>query len=174
MLLSLPSALSFWRDIFLLFFWDLADNPFLHAGGVMGKGRERSILGGMGEGQKEWEGWSASLFGTHFHLSLPCWDLRFLSIMTKYVWKWHPTPVFLTGEPHGQKSLLGSPWGHKESDTIEHTHIHYMEKETATHSSILAWRIPRMEEPSGLLSRGLHRVGYKWSNLAAAAYIMYA
>ena len=46
--------------------------------------------------------------------------------------------------------------------------IHALEKEMATHSSILAWRIPGTEEPGGLLSMGLHRVGHNWSNLAAA------
>ena len=35
-----------------------------------------------------------------------------------------------------------------------------LEKETATHSSILAWRIPRMEEPGGLRSTGSQRVGH--------------
>ena len=39
----------------------------------------------------------------------------------------------------------------------------------ATHSSVLAWRIPGMEEPSGLPSVGSHRVGHDWSDLAAAA-----
>ena len=39
----------------------------------------------------------------------------------------------------------------------------------ATHSSILAWRIPGMEEPGGLPSLGLHRVGHDCSDLAAAA-----
>ena len=39
----------------------------------------------------------------------------------------------------------------------------------ATHSSILAWRIPGIEEPDGLPSMGLHRVGHDWSNLAVAA-----
>ena len=39
----------------------------------------------------------------------------------------------------------------------------------ATHSSILAWRIPRTEEPGGLPSMGMHRVGHGSSNLAAAA-----
>ena len=39
----------------------------------------------------------------------------------------------------------------------------------ATHSSILAWRIPGMAEPGGLLSMGLHRVRHDGSNLAAAA-----
>ena len=38
----------------------------------------------------------------------------------------------------------------------------------ATHSGILAWRIPGTEEPSGLPSMGLHRVGHDWSDLAAA------
>ena len=39
----------------------------------------------------------------------------------------------------------------------------------ATHSSVLAWRIPRTEKPGWLLSVALHRVGHDWSNLAAAA-----
>ena len=44
-----------------------------------------------------------------------------------------------------------------------------LEKEMATHSNILAWRIPGMAEPDGLPSVGLHRVGHDWSNLAGAA-----
>ena len=39
----------------------------------------------------------------------------------------------------------------------------------ATHSSVLAWRIPGTGEPGGLPSLGLHRVGHDWSDLAAAA-----
>ena len=39
-------------------------------------------------------------------------------------------------------------------------HFHALEKETATHSSVLAWRIPEMEEPGGLPSMGSHRVGH--------------
>ena len=39
-------------------------------------------------------------------------------------------------------------------------HFHALEKETATHSSILAWRIPEMEEPGGLSSVGSHRIGH--------------
>ena len=35
-----------------------------------------------------------------------------------------------------------------------------LEEEMATHSSVLAWRIPGMGEPGGLLSKGLHRVGH--------------
>ena len=48
-------------------------------------------------------------------------------------------------------------------------YFHALEKETATHSSVLAWRIPGTGEPGGLLSMGLHRVGHDWSDLAAAA-----
>ena len=144
--------------------------------------------------------------------------------------KWHPTPVLLPGESHGQGALMGfCPWGCKESWTVAcqaplstgfsrqeywsglprpppgglpkpgiepvspmlqadslplshqgspHTmqilkvgnslnviitliepHS-YLEKEMATHSSILAWRIPWTEEPGGLLSIGSHRVGH--------------
>ena len=39
----------------------------------------------------------------------------------------------------------------------------------ATHSSVLAWRIPGTGEPGGLLSIGSHRVGHDWSDLAAVA-----
>jgi len=48
-------------------------------------------------------------------------------------------------------------------------HFHALEKEMATHSRVLAWRIPGTGEPSGLPSMGLHRVGHDWSDLAAAA-----
>ena len=48
-------------------------------------------------------------------------------------------------------------------------HFPALEKEMATPSSVLAWRIPGMEEPGGLLSMGLQRVRHDWSNLAAAA-----
>ena len=39
-------------------------------------------------------------------------------------------------------------------------HFHALEKEMATHSSVLAWRIPGMGAPGGLLSMGSHKVGY--------------
>ena len=47
-------------------------------------------------------------------------------------------------------------------------HFHALEKEMATHSSVLAWRIPGMGEPGGLSSVGSHRIGHDWSDLAAA------
>ena len=52
-------------------------------------------------------------------------------------------------------------------------HFHALEKEMATHSNILAWRIPGMAEPGGPPSIGSHRVGHDWSNLAAAAAVLY-
>ena len=48
-------------------------------------------------------------------------------------------------------------------------HFHALEKEMATPSSVLAWRIPGTGEPGGLPSMGSHRVGHDWSDLAAAA-----
>ena len=66
------------------------------------------------------------------------------------------------------------PWGCKESDMTERLHFdlfhfHALGKETATHSSILAWRISGTGKPGGLPSMGSHRVGHYWSDLAAAA-----
>ena len=84
--------------------------------------------------------------------------------------QWHPTPVLLPEKSHGWRSLVGcSPWGREESDMTEwlYFHFHALEKEMATHSPVLAWRISGTGEPGGLLSMGLHRVGHNWSDLAA-------
>ena len=48
-------------------------------------------------------------------------------------------------------------------------HFRALVKEMATHSSVLAWRIPGTEETGGLPSMGSHRVRHNWSDLAAAA-----
>ena len=48
-------------------------------------------------------------------------------------------------------------------------HFHALEKEMATHSSVLAWRIPGTAEPGGLPSLGSHRVRHDSGDLAAAA-----
>ena len=72
-----------------------------------------------------------------------------------------PTPVLLPGKSHGWRSLVGcSPWGREESDTTERLHFQALEKEMATHSSVLAWRIPGTGEPGGLPSMGSPRVGH--------------
>ena len=68
-----------------------------------------------------------------------------------------PTSVLLPGKSHGRRDLVGcSLWGREESDTTErlHFHFHALEKEMATHSSVLAWRIPETAESGGLPSMG--------------------
>ena len=47
-----------------------------------------------------------------------------------------------------------------EKNTVSIYIYHVLEKEMATHSSLLAWRIPGMGQPDGLLSMGSHRVGH--------------
>ena len=94
-------------------------------------------------------------------LSSPCL-VRF-DLCCNPAWRrqWHPTPVLLSGKSHGRRSLVGcSPWGCYESDTTErfHFHFHALEKQMATHSSVLSWRIPETGESVGLPSVGLHGV----------------
>ena len=73
------------------------------------------------------------------------------------------------GDSEGQGSLACcSLRGGKESDRTFVVQSD-TEKEMATHSSILAWRIPGTGEPGGLPSMGSHRVGHDWCDLAAAA-----
>ena len=60
------------------------------------------------------------------------------------------------------------------SDFTFSFHFHALEKEMATHSSVLAWRIPGTGEPGGLPSMGSHRVRHDWSDLAAAAEAFYS
>ena len=52
-------------------------------------------------------------------------------------------------------------------------HFHALEKETATHSSVLAWRIPGTGEPGGLPSIGSHRVGHDLSDLATTTRLYF-
>ena len=89
--------------------------------------------------------------------------------------QWHPTVVLLPGKSHGWRSLVGySPWGASKSRTwlSDFTFtfpFHALEKEMATHFSVLAWRIPGTAKPGVLPSVGSHRVGHDWRDLAAAA-----
>ena len=119
-----------------------------------------------------------------FYLLIGCILLVDFHILNKYPLvmvyqrrQWHPTPVLLPG-----KSMDGGAWwaavhGVSKSQTrlsdLTFTfHFHALEKEMATHSNVLAWRIPGMGEPGGLPSMGSHRVGHNWSNSAAAAAVM--
>ena len=62
--------------------------------------------------------------------------------------------------------------GPQLSDFTFTFHFHALEKEMATHSIVLAWRIPGTGEPGGLTSLGSHRVGHDRSDLAAAATVV--
>ena len=88
--------------------------------------------------------------------------------------QWHPTPVLSPGKSYGWRSLVAAAHGVTKnrtwlSDFPFTFHFHALEKEMATHSIVLAWRIPGTGEPGGLPSRGSHRVRHDWSDLAAAA-----
>ena len=94
-------------------------------------------------------------------------------------------PIANTGEGNGtplQYSCLESPidggawWAAvhgvaksqaRLSDFTFTFHFPALEKEMATHSSVLAWRVLGTGEPGGLPSMGSHRVGHDWSDLAA-------
>ena len=77
--------------------------------------------------------------------------------------QWHPTLVLLPGKSMGGGAWWAAVHGVAKSwtrlsDFTFTFHFHALEKEMATHSSVLAWRIPGTEEPGGLPSMGLHRV----------------
>ena len=87
--------------------------------------------------------------------------------------QWHPTPVLLLENPMDRGALWAAGNGVAKSQTLLSDfiftfHFQALEKEMATHSSVLAWRIPGTAEPGGLPSMGSHRVGHDWSDLAAA------
>ena len=100
------------------------------------------------------------------------------SIVLYFCWTFLILPMGVYGEGNGtplQYSCLENPMGGgawwatihgvaksrtRLSDFTFTFHFHALEKEVATHSSVLAWRIPGMGEPGGLLSMGSHRVGH--------------
>ena len=86
-----------------------------------------------------------------------------------------PTPLFLPGESHGQRSLVGySPWGRKGSDMTEQLYFHFhfslscIGEGNGSPLQHSCWRIPGTGEPGGLPSVGSHRVGHDLSDLATA------
>ena len=77
--------------------------------------------------------------------------------------QWHPTPVLLPGNPMDGGAWWAVVHGVARGRTLLSDfpftfHFHALEKEMATHSSVLAWRIPGTGEPGGLPSMGSHRV----------------
>ena len=82
-----------------------------------------------------------------------------------YLQQWHPTPVSCLENPMDGGTWWAAVHGVAKSwtqlsDFTFTFHFHALEKEMATHSSVLAWRIPGMGDPGGLPSMGSHRVGH--------------
>ena len=92
--------------------------------------------------------------------------------------QWHPTPLLLPGKSQNGGAWSAAVYGVAKSwtwlcDFPFTTHFHALEKEMATHPSVLAWRIPGTGEAGGLPSLGLHRVRHNWSDLAAAERLIH-
>ena len=85
---------------------------------------------------------------------------------------WHRIFLWITPSIHsygeGNGTLLQYSCLENPMDFTFTFHFHALEKEMATCSSVLAWRIPGTGEPDGLPSMGSHRVRHDWSDLAAA------
>ena len=114
---------------------------------------------------------SAHIFGT-CHLISPTWFLSFNIKIIIFIY------IHYFGEGNGtplQYSCLENPmdtgaWKAAVSGVAKSRtrlcditltfHFHALEKEMATHSSVLAWRLPGMGEPGGLPFMGSHRVGH--------------
>ena len=105
------------------------------------------------------------------------WETWFIPWVGKIPWRraWQPPPVFLpeespwTGGPGGLHTI-GSQKVRRDWATHTLSHSAYLslkwemqEKEMATHSSILAWISPWIEEPGRLQSMGSQRVGHNWA-----------
>ena len=117
-------------------------------------------------------------FNQFYSLNKAMWSSIWIVIGFLRRRQWHPTPVLLPGKSRGRRSLEGcSPWGRRvghgcaTSLSLFTFHFHALEKEMATHSSVLARRIPGMGEPGGLPSMGSHRVRHDWSDLTAAGFL---
>ena len=137
---------------------------------------------------------------TNFSEKLPP---RFRSSASQHFWGGTSLPLFLWwvncvfahflfGESNGnplhysclENSMDGGAWWAivhgvakswtRLSDFTFTFHFHALEKEMATHSTILAWRIPWTEEPVRLPSMRSHRVGHDWCDLAAAAAAIFS
>ena len=80
-------------------------------------------------------------------------------------------PPSCPAEPSHHLNIV--TWTRNRKSFLLATSKLWLEKEMATHSSVLAWRIPGTVEPGGLPSMGSHRVGYDWSDLATAAAVSF-
>ena len=100
--------------------------------------------------------------GLHFHLSLSCIGEG----------NGKPLQCSCLENPRDRGAWWAAIYGVTQSRTLlKRLSSSSMEKEMATHSSVVAWRIPGTGDPDGLPSVGSHRVGHDWSDLAAAAVV---
>ena len=130
------------------------------------------------------------------HACIQCWERIFIGPITSSCLlqphlNYIETTRFLFGEGNGsplQYSCLENPMDGgawyaavhgvaksrtRLSDFTFTFHFHALEKEMATHSRVLAWRIPGMGEPGGLPSMGSHRVRHNWSDSSSSSSRFY-
>ena len=125
------------------------------------------LLPGKFLGQRSLAGQSLWFTKSHTRMCTHLFTLKIQCVFTKYILnfqrrQWHPTPVLLPGKSHGRRSLVGcSPW--LLSEFTFTFHFPALEKAMATHSSVLAWRIPGTGDPGGLQSMGSLRVRHDWA-----------
>ena len=107
------------------------------------------------------------------------WVLTIWYPLGLFLWKrqWHPLQYSCLEDPMDGGAWWAAVHGVVKSQTrlsdfTRTFHFHALEKEMATHSSVLAWKIPGTAEPGGLPSMGSHRVGHDWHDLAAAAELV--
>ena len=105
-----------------------------------------------------------------------CGFYLYFPIVQSWRRQWHPTQYSCLENPIDGGAWLAAvhrvakSWT-QLSDFTFTSHFHALEKEMATHSSVLAWRIPGTGEPGGLPSMELHRVGHDWRDLAVINHI---
>ena len=118
---------------------------------------------------------TASKYNTSVNYIYHIYITFLVFILKLEVWRqWHPTPYSCLENP-----MDGGVWWAavhgvarsrtRLSDFTFTFYFHALEREMATHSGVLAWRIPGTGEPGGLTSMGLHRLRHDWSDLAVAA-----
>ena len=120
------------------------------------------------------------LMESSFHLLTLTWFWNFLISMTLgsvQRRQWQPTPVLLPGKSHGQGSLVGcSPWGSWELDMTEWLHFHFLlsciGEENGNPLQCSCLENPRDRGAWWAAVFGSHRVGYDWSDLAAAGSVV--